>query len=139
MYEHASVVSIQPDGKITVACQTSGCESCKAGAFCGTKGKTFVARNSAKTELSIGDTVELYLPPGRTILAGFIALLVPILLFPVGYYIPALVVPETSELFRVLTGIGGIAVGFLISRLFSRLKADEYTPQITRIIGREES
>lgn len=134
MYEHALVVSIQNDGMITVACQTASCESCQAGGFCATKGKTFVARNSSDTKLSIGDTVELYLPPGRTVLAGFVALLVPILLFPIGYYLPSIFSGTVSEGIRVLAGIGGIAVGFLISRIFSRRNAQDYTPQITRII-----
>lgn len=137
MYEHASIVSIQDNGIITVSCQSAGCESCKAGSFCGTKGKTFVARNNSNETLAVGDTVELYLPPGKTVLAGFVALLVPILLFPVGYYLPSLFNPEASEMPRVLFGIGGIAVGFLISRIFSRINAQEYTPRVTRIIDKE--
>lgn len=137
MYEHASIVSIQDNGMITVSCQSAGCESCKAGGFCGTKGKTFVAKNSSDETLTVGDTVEIYLPPGKTVLAGFVALLVPILLFPVGYYLPSLVKPETSEMVRVLFGIGGIAVGFLISRVFSRINAQEYTPRVTRIIAKD--
>jgi len=135
MYEQASVVSIQQDGKVTVSCQSVACESCHAGGFCGAKGKSFIARNESDTALSIGDTVELYLPPGKTVLASFVALLLPVLLFPVGYYLPSLFKIDLPELGRVLFGIGGIACGFLISRIFSSKRAKEFTPQITRVIA----
>ncbi|MGI6432334.1 MAG: SoxR reducing system RseC family protein [Sphaerochaetaceae bacterium] len=137
MYEQASVVSIQTNGLITVSCQSAGCESCAAGALCNTKGKTFVAHNHAEELLNVGDTVELYLPPGKTVFAGFITLLVPILLFPVGYYLPSLFMKQATEMVRLVFGIGGIALGFLISRLFSKANAHEYTPSITRIIERK--
>ena len=139
MYEHASVISIQSDGKITVTCQTATCESCHAGGFCAAKGKSFTARNESDTPLAVGDTVELYLPPGKTVLASFVALLVPVLLFPVGYYLPSLFRTDVPELTRVLFGIGGIACRFLFSRFFSGKKASEFTPRITRVITHDES
>lgn len=138
MYEQASVISIRNDGTITVSCQTQSCENCKAGAFCATKGKHFIAYNGTNTELTIGDTVELYLPPGKTVFAGFMTLLVPVILFPIGYYLPVLFNAGVQEGIRVMGGLVGIAVGFLISRKFSKLKAKEYTPEITRIIQTEE-
>jgi sigma-E factor negative regulatory protein RseC len=134
MIEHASVVSINNNGSITVACNTTACESCGAGALCQVKGKQFIAGNETKLDVAIGDTVELYLPPGRTVFAAFMALLVPLILFPVGYYLAAFINNDYSEVTRVLFGAGGIAVGFLISRVFSHLKAKDYTPQITRVV-----
>ena len=134
MYERASVVTVNADDTVTVMCTTEACSNCQAGAFCSTKGKTFTAHNDTGIPLHTGDTVELYLPPGKTIIAGFIALLVPILLFPVGYYLPSLVSHDIAEWVRIIAGIGGIALGFGISRTFSRLKSREYTPQITRIL-----
>ncbi|MFA5570821.1 MAG: SoxR reducing system RseC family protein [Sphaerochaetaceae bacterium] len=134
MVELASVISIESDGSVTVSCQTQTCQNCSAGAFCGSQGKTFSARNTADGHIGIGDTVELYLPPGKTIMAGFVTLLVPILLFPVGYYITSLFHTSPSEMMRVVYGIGGIALGFLISRLFSKRNEHEYTPVITKII-----
>jgi sigma-E factor negative regulatory protein RseC len=137
MYEQASVVSVSHNEMVTVMCATEACEHCHAGSLCSTKGKTFVARNRTGSQLKSGDTVELYLPPGKTITAGFIALLVPILLFPVGYYLPSLFAGNTTEGIRIVLGIAGIAVGFAISRGFSKLKSDEYTPEITRILVQE--
>ena len=138
MYEQATVLAVKNNNTIEVSCKTEACANCHAGAFCSTKGKTFVARNATERALHSGDLVELYLPPGKTIFAGFIALLVPILLFPVGYYIPSLFNPATGEGLRVITGIGGIAVGFLISRLFSKSRSNEYTPEITKVIEDSE-
>jgi positive regulator of sigma E activity len=81
--------------------------------------------------------VELYLPPGKTVLAGFVALLVPVLLFPVGYSLPSALVADVGEGVRIISGIGGIAGGFMISRIFSKAKAKEYIPKITRVIDRQ--
>lgn len=134
MYEHASVVAIKNNNIITVSCKTDTCANCKAGSFCATKGKTFNAHNGIDKNLSIGDTVEVYLPPGKTVTAGFIALLVPILLFPVGYYLPSLFSGTVGEGIRIISGIAGIGVGFFIGRIFSKAKSGEYTPEVTRII-----
>ncbi len=138
MYEHASVVSINDNGMVTVSCDSVACESCQAGALCNTKGKFFVAGNDTNIKLSIGDTVELYLPPGKTILAGFMALMLPLLLFPLGYYLTLAFKADATEIVRVLFGVVGIAFGFLITNIFSRLKAKEYTPQITRVLSEIE-
>ena len=134
MYEHAVVTAIGNNRRISVTCQTESCTNCHAGAFCSTKGKTFLAKNSKELTLSIGDEVELYLPPGRTILAGVITLMVPLMLFPVGYYLPHLLSTNPSELIKILWGFIGIAGGFMISRIFSKVKANEYSPEITRKI-----
>ncbi len=138
MYEQASVISIRKDGMITVSCQTHSCENCKSGAFCGTRDKNFIAYNGTNTKLTVGDTVELFLPPGKTVLAGFMTLLVPVLLFPIGYHLPLLFNAGVQEGIQIIGGIVGIAIGFLVSRTFSKLKGKEYTPKIVRIIQTEE-
>ena len=134
MYEIATVVTIKNNNHIRVACNTKACESCAAGALCSTKGKTFVAKNTSENSIATGDTVELYLPPGKTLLAGFITLMVPLLLFPAGYYIALALLPSSPEIVQILIGIGGIAIGFLFSGIFSRVKASQYTPEITKVI-----
>ncbi|NCB00584.1 MAG: Fis family transcriptional regulator [Spirochaetia bacterium] len=134
MYEVAQVVNIKNNSHITVACNTSACESCHAGALCSTKGKTFTAKNSSEKPLKKGDMVELYLPPGKTIFAGFITLMVPLILFPIGYYLAMAFLPTSSELIHILIGVGGIAVGFFLSGMFSKIQSSQYTPEITRII-----
>ncbi len=134
MYEIAQVVSIKDKNHISVTCSSSACQSCSAGALCSTKGKTFIAKDTSDSDLHIGDTVELFLPPAKTILAGFITLMVPILLFPVGYYIGKALFAQSQEIVHIGIGILGIALGFLISRIFSRTQGAQYKPTITRII-----
>ena len=134
MYEHAVVVALGPSRKITVTCNTSSCGECHAGAFCSAKGKTFIATNPHDLTLHTGDIIELYLPPGKTLFAGFITLLVPLILFPVGYFLPNALVKAPTELVRILGGFVGIVIGFVISGIFSRVKANEYMPAITRIV-----
>jgi sigma-E factor negative regulatory protein RseC len=137
MYEHAVVVASGTNRKITVTCSTSSCGECHAGAFCSAKGKTFIAKNTHDLKLHKGDEIELYLPPGKTLFAGFITLLVPLILFPVGYFLPNALAQEPKELTRILAGFAGIIIGFIISGIFSRVKANEYMPNITRIIEKE--
>lgn len=134
MYEQASVISIHNSKVVKVTCETAGCANCHASSFCNTKGKSFLAHNHSGSQLNIGDVVELYLPPGKTIFAGFITLLVPIILFPIGYYLPSWLHFSESEVVSVLLGLAAIGVGFLISRLFSKIKGHDYIPQITRIL-----
>lgn len=134
MYEQASVVSIKEDGMVKVTCGSSACASCKTSAFCSTKDRQFSAYNKTGGPLNAGDVVELYLPPGKTIFAGFIALLLPVLLFPLGYYLPTIFKLNVGEGIQILLGLGGIAVGFLIGRLFSKVKGREYIPEITRLL-----
>ncbi len=130
----AEVVNIKNNSHITVSCSTSACEGCHAGALCSTKGKTFVARNSNEYALKQGDTVELYLPPGKTIFAGFVALMVPLILFPIGYYFGIALFPTSAEVVHILIGIVGMASGFALSGVFSKIKASQYTPEITKVM-----
>ncbi len=138
MYEIAQVITIKNNSHVIVSCNTSACESCQAGALCSTKGKTFTARNSSKQPLHKGDMVELYLPPGKTIFAGFITLMVPLILFPVGYYLGATLFPSSQEIIHILIGVAGIAFGFFLSGMFSKIKSSQYTPEITKIMKTED-
>lgn len=130
----AEVIDIKNNSQVTVSCSTSACESCQAGGLCSTKGKTFIAKNTSSHRLQKGDIVELYLPPGRTIFAGFIALMVPLILFPVGYYLGIALFPTSKEIIHIFIGILGMALGFSLSGIFSKIKASQYTPEITQVM-----
>lgn len=137
MYEQATVLTIENHGHVTVSCKTDSCANCKASSFCAAKERIFVADNVHDLNLHPGETVELYLPPMKTIWAGFITLLVPLLLFPVGYYFPLLFIEAPDEGTKIIGGIGGIAVGFLLARIFSRRKGYKYLPHIVRVVSTE--
>lgn len=135
MYELAKVTSIGDDGKISVMCDLDACAGCKGSAFCATKGKIFEADNKHGLALGIGDNVELFLPPGKTIFSGFISLIFPLMLFPLGYYAPLLFSGEPTEKVKILCGVAAIALSFPIIKLYSNQKGKKLLPIITRVIG----
>ncbi len=113
---------------------TAACESCAAGAFCKTKGRDIIALNPQQLSLSTGDQVEFFLPPGRTIFAGFSVLIFPLLTFVAGFLLCSSLLPESGEGIRTLCGIGGLILGFLLSSLYNKALKDRNYPEITRKI-----
>ncbi len=133
MLEQVTVEKIDAEG-VHVGCDASACGSCKGSFFCNNKHKTFIATNPNRVVVHAGDTVELYLHPGKTIFGSFLTLIFPLILFPAGYYLAGLLMHDPSEVVRMLVGVGGIAIGFLIAWLFFRKRQESYTPQIVRVV-----
>lgn len=134
MYEHVTVEHIDPSGTVFVGCDAKSCENCSGSMFCNVKHKTFPAKNPDAVELQPGDIVELYLPPGKTVFSTFLTLMVPLALFPAGYYLAGLFTAQASELMRFFFGIGGVAVGFLFAWLFFRKRKNSYLPVVTSVV-----
>jgi sigma-E factor negative regulatory protein RseC len=134
MYEHAVVTALKDTHHVAVSCGTQACTACKGNMFCQTKGRIFSARLASGLQVSVGDTVELYLPPAKTVTASLITLLVPLLLFPVGYYLPLVFADAVTEPLRIVAGFAGIAVGFLGAGLFSKVYGERFMPSVTRIV-----
>jgi sigma-E factor negative regulatory protein RseC len=84
----------------------------------------------------VGDTVEIYLPPGKTIFAGFMVMILPLLLFALGFFLLGLGLPESGEGARVLGGLAGLILGFGISWLYARLTKTRDLPLVTEIAER---
>lgn len=127
MTEKARVIDI--DGsKATVECYDhQGCGSCSS-AFCNVKSRTYQASIPNGLDVNNGDSVVVHLPPSKAIYAGFLVLILPLVLFLIGYVIAA---PLESEALRLLVGLGGLAVGFLGVLLMSRIRP----PQLPQIVG----
>jgi positive regulator of sigma E activity len=103
--------------------------------FAKRKERLFAARNSQSLTIRIGDRVEYFIAPGKAIKAGFLVLIVPILVFFLFYYLTGVLWPEAGETAKVLVGIGGIIMGFLMNfALKNRIR--EY-PEITRVFSAE--
>jgi positive regulator of sigma E activity len=97
-----------------------------------------------------GDTVELDLPQGRTVLSASLTFLLPLALFPLGYALTGRLLPaagraaaETaalggfagSEGMAFLIGFGFLLAGFPLGALIRRiLKSADAVPEITRIL-----
>ena len=132
MTETAIVSEI--NGKIvTIGCSRKGaCKSCSS-SFCASDQHMFEASNSRDLDIQIGDTVDVYLAPGKTVAAGFLVLIVPLILFIVGYSVGGRLFASSSEAIQALFGLAGFGTGFGLSFLYSRKKKATSMPEIMRV------
>ncbi|MBT3276157.1 MAG: SoxR reducing system RseC family protein [Spirochaetales bacterium] len=133
MTEKAIINSI--DGKIaTMGCgPTEGCTSCSS-SFCSTDKRVFEAVNSNGLEVKVGDMVNVYLAPGKTVAAGFLVLIVPLIFFAAGYILARKLISEPSEGLQALFGLAGLALGFGLSFYYSKKKREASMPVITKVL-----
>lgn len=101
--------------------------------FAARRERLFAARNSQSLAIKIGDRVEYFIAPGKAIKAGFLVLIVPILVFFLFYYVTGLLWSEAVETTKVLVGIGGIVMGFVMNFAL-KSKTREY-PEITKVLS----
>ncbi|MCK5673268.1 MAG: SoxR reducing system RseC family protein [Spirochaetales bacterium] len=134
MTEQGKITDITGE-EIILSCSslTGGCKSCSGNSFCSTNGKVFSALNGENINLKSGDTVEIYLPPGQTIFAGFMVLIFPLLSFIV-FYVAGSWLFNGSEGLGVLSGVLGLAAGFGITFQYNKISKQKNTPQITKLI-----
>jgi len=110
----------------------SACKGCAAGSFCKTRDREIEALNLRHIEVETGDKVEIYLPPGRTILSGFVVLIFPLLTFIIGYLSASKLVPGSGEGTGVLFGMAGLAAGFIISFFYNIINKKKNFPEVLR-------
>lgn len=132
MTETTTVIEIH-NQEVLLGCLTSGCKSCAGSSFCNVSGKTFTALNTDGLSLKVGDLVDVYLPPGKTIISGFMILMVPLLLFLAGLLGVQYLVPGAGEGMQAVGGFVGLAAGFGVGFLFGQLKKKTYQPIITSV------
>jgi sigma-E factor negative regulatory protein RseC len=135
MYEEVKVTKILSPDMLEVSCSSAACNGCKGGAFCNTKNKRFEAFNEEKLSVKQGSTVKIYLKPSRTIAGTLITLILPLLLFPVAYYLSKLA--HLGEGASFLIAIGGIAVGFIGVYLYFKKKEKHYLPVVEQVLSEE--
>lgn len=114
--------------------------------FWGVRERAYQVFNPEGFEIEKGDTVEIYLPPGRTVGSAAITFLLPLALFPVGFLLTGTLFPGAAvseagavgvdEGIAFLVGFGfllaGIPLGALIRRLSGGMTG---TPVITRVLN----
>ena len=123
------------DDHIVVGCGTTGgCQSCSS-VFCSEKEgedeSVFQVSNPKGIDLNIGDDVEIFLDPRRTIAAGFLVLILPLILFGAGFLIASRY--TDLELVQALVGILGLGVGFFIGYLRKKASGDRDLPEIVSV------
>lgn len=139
MYTIAEVKSIAPDGTLNMGCLTQACQGCKAALFCNNKDQSeFQALNPQSVPVSQGDLVELFMPPGRTILSTILVFALPIALFPLGYLLCKFIWPTWSEVLHALGGLLAMALAFGISALVSIIHKRRLMPVVTRIMAKDQ-
>ncbi len=97
------------------------------------KERLFAAQNSQSLSIETGDRVEYFIAPGKAIKAGFLVLIVPILAFFLFYYLTGILWPGAGETARVLIGVAGIVLGFVMNFALKN-KTREY-PEITKVLS----
>ena len=131
MNENAIVYEIQDD-KIKVVIENGCSESCL---HCsqGIKRQSFLVHKKPDLMLKIGDRVEIYMAPQKTILAAFLIFIVPIILFFIFYFTGKIISGAGDELIPFFCGLGGIGAGFLLNFIIKVLRKQEDLPEIIKV------
>ena len=135
MTETALVTSVKGN-EVSVICKSE--ESCKgcSGLFCSAETHVITAKKNSSLEVQTGDLVDLYIPPGKTILQGFIVLVLPLILFILMFKAGGWIISGASEGIKVLFGLTGLAAGFGGSLLYGKINKNTSMP---RVVGRRTS
>lgn len=119
MIERATVVRTEGE-RVILACDSQGCKACSS-LFCrpGDR-REFPAINPERLPLQRSDRVRFYVEPRSAIGAGFIVLIMPLIVFAAMYFAVGLIRSGPSEQLRVLAGFGGLLLGFAAAYLLGR-------------------
>lgn len=136
MLEQAVICSIEHD-KVKVVINHGCTGTCHE---CSSKGKSreFYVRNSNNLNIKKGDNVEIFVPPGKVILSGFLLFIVPLLLFLLFYYISRFLLNSNNDIIPGIFGILGLASGFLINIIIKKTRKDSDLPEIIKIVTEGE-
>lgn len=119
MYTTARITEIKDSQTVLLSCSSSACNACKAQMFCNNKNVTsFLAKKTPDILLEVGDTVQVYLPPGKTVISTVLIFSVPLVFFLVAYLITKNFF-SVNELLCALIGFGAMALSFLLAYFVS--------------------
>lgn len=138
MTEKALITKIE--GNVAyLKCNTgSGCKSCAGGMFCNVKNKEIQAHIIKDVEVQVNDWVEVYIPPAKAVGAGFMVLILPLIIMMLSYAAIDTLLPDLAEMFKVLVSFTGLGLGFGINILIKRFKKPEL-PLVTKLLKRKPS
>ena len=132
MVETAIVQNIEGEVFKMGCGDVEGCTSCSS-SFCSSDKRVFEAINPKKLDIKEGDMVDVYLAPGKAIAAGFLVLIVPLLLFMAGYLISGRLITDSSEGIRAVFGLIGLSAGFFISFAYIKKRIAASMPTIVSV------
>lgn len=105
--------------------------------FWGVRERAYTVLNPNNLTVAEGDTVEIYLPPGRTVASSALTFLFPLLLFPVGYVLAGRLIPGAGEGLSFLIGFGALLSGFPLGALLRR--GHSAVPVLTKVLTPAEA
>jgi positive regulator of sigma E activity len=108
------------------SCSSGNCASCSTGG----KTKLIQVINPKDLPLKTGTTIEMNLSSSKALFAAFRVLIVPIMLFMIGFTIAG----SKSEGLQVAGGFAGLIAGFLFNILISKKNKLKEMPEIIRIL-----
>ena len=116
-------------------CNDSECGTCDSCAkLFGRKQAVFEARKPEGLDVSPGDVVEIYMSPWKAIKAGFLVLMLPLILFFLFYFIGSSWIAVENESVSILLGVAGIALGFLVNLARKMTRKQQELPEIMRVV-----
>ncbi len=131
MTETAKILAINGDTAV-LGCGmgSAACASCAGSPFCNVRERTYEAVIDTGVSVTEGDIVRVFLPPGRTILSGFMVLIFPLILFLLFFFFSGPIAGIQGEGGKALCGIVGLILGFGISFLFGRVNTRKNMPRV---------
>ncbi len=136
MIETVTVKEIHDDHVVVAGRAKADCKSCSS-AFCSAADEfQFEVANPRGMPLRPGDRVELRVSTGRTVAAGFLVLIVPLIFFGLFYLVASRLF--ASEAAGAGAGLGGLALGFGLSYLAGRARKGKNIPEIVSVRNRAE-
>ena len=97
----------------------------------------FMAENPKEFKLFPGDAVEYYIPEGKTILASFTVLILPLVVFLATFGILS-ALGIGSDKIKALLSIGVMGLSFFIPKLLKKIGIKETLPVIIAQIEKEQ-
>jgi positive regulator of sigma E activity len=111
------------------SCSSGNCAGCSSGG----KTKLIQAKNTKELPIKTGTLIEMELSSAKALIAAFRVLIVPLLLFIIGFTISGKI-GSSSEGLQVAGGFTGLVAGFLLNFLFSKKNRMKEMPEIVRIL-----
>ncbi|AUD78341.1 sigma E positive regulator RseC/MucC [Kangiella profundi] len=123
----------------------TGCSSCQVNTVCGSgivskafSHKVFVTPLKNKVNANIDDEVEVGIPDNLVVRASFMVYLVPLISMILALLVWQFWLTNSSELSSILAAATGLAIGFVVTHLYSRYAAQngQTEPVLLRIVKR---
>lgn len=132
MRKTGTVVDIDGEYVIAAIKRQSACgENCVSCGACRRGTENVRALNAANAKK--GDTVEIEMSEKQVLNAAFFVYIIPLLMFALGYCLPAVIVKNNT--FCIISAFVFMIIGFFLLRIYDRKTSGRYTPTAVSASG----